>query len=416
MKISADYGAAKNHDSLQRSKRQKKAAKKFQNLLIDSSFIHESCPILANMDFDEKINRLRLIRTPYIGPVTCRLLLQRYGTAAAALAAVPELSARGGRKLTPVSRAKAEAEFQAAEKDGAEILIFGSDEYPGQLARYDDAPIALFIKGQKTLLHKPMLAIVGARNASLNACRLTEHYAREIGAAGYVFISGMARGIDRAAHQGSLQTGTIAVLANGVDSPYPRDNEDIYTQITEMGLLVSEMPLGTIPAARLFPARNRIIASFCRACLVIEAALNSGSLITAREAADRQAEVMALPGSPLDPRAKGANALIQDGAHLIQSPQDVLDLLREDKITDYPLPPFTSELLTPDREINPMDIADARKLILENLSHDPIDIDELSRWCHVSAEVMIAALLELELSGQVQRHLNNRVSRRLEMS
>ena len=362
------------------------------------------------MDHKERINRLRLIRTQNIGPVTFRLLLQRYGTASKALAAVPELSARGGKKLTPISLDQAEDELHAAADTGANLLLFGEDNYPDRLARFEDAPIALTYMGDISLLQKPALAIVGARNASLNACRLTEAYARALGAESYAIISGMARGIDRAAHEGSLATGSIAVLANGIDIAYPKDNTDIYEKLGANGLILSEMRVGTQPASRLFPIRNRIIASLCKGCLVIEAAVKSGSLITAREAAERGADVMAIPGSPLDPRAKGCNSLIQDGANLVQSPEDVKILLSRSLdvhslTTSYAMEPSFVMIPT-----DPNDVRDARDCIMKNLSHDPIDIDELGRWCHVSAVVMAAALLELELGGRIQRHIGNRVS------
>lgn len=367
------------------------------------------------MDQSERINRLRLIRTPHIGPVTCRLLLQRYGNAQKAIAAVPELSARGGRKLTPISVQEAEAEFQEVERAGAQLVIYGSDKYPKNLLRFDDAPIVLTTMGDLSLLDKTVLAIVGARNASINACRLTKQFATALGQHDLVIISGMARGIDRAAHEGSLKTGSVAVLANGIDVPYPRDNTDIYNALKDHGLLMTEMRIGTQPAARLFPSRNRIIASLSIGCLVIEAALKSGSLITAREAVERGSDVMAIPGSPLDPRAQGCNALIQDGANLVQSPEDVIALL--DRQTDLlsMSAPYTPKAPVLSAPADQGDVDKARACILENLSHDPIDIDELGRWCHVSAEVMAAALLELELGGSIQRHIGSRVSRLVDM-
>ena len=226
----------------------------------------------------------------------------------------------------------------------------------------------------------------------------------------------MARGVDGAAHEGSLKTGSIVVLANGIDIPYPRDNTDIYEKLQTDGLILSEMRIGTQPAARLFPSRNRIIASLSIGCLVIEAALKSGSLITAREAAERGADVMALPGSPLDPRAKGCNKLIQDGASLVQSPDDVKLLLERPTDVFSQTATYRAEpaLMTTPTDLN--EVALARDCIMKNLFHDPIDIDELGRWCHVSAIVMAAALLELELGGRIQRHLGNRVSRRVEMT
>jgi len=367
------------------------------------------------MNQRERVNRLRLIRTPFIGPVTYRQLLLRYETADKALAAVPELSSRGGRKLIPTSKQRAEAEMEQIETCGASLILFGEDAYPASLSRFEDAPIALTYKGSLPLIHKDIIAIVGARNASLNACRLTQYFAETLGADDYVIASGMARGIDRAAHKGSLKTGTIAVLANGIDIPYPKDNADLYEHISEQGLLLSEMPFGTQPTARLFPSRNRIIAYLSRACLVIEAALKSGSLITAREAADRGCEVMAIPGSPLDPRSKGCNTLIHDGANLVQSPEDVKALLRQSIDMFSLTASYHADAAKSQSDVDMHLVETARHQIMKNLSHDPIDIDELGRWCHVSAEVLAAALLELELGGSIQRHFGNRVSRLVDM-
>ena len=367
------------------------------------------------MDSKERINKLRLIRTPFVGPVTYRQLLLRYRTAEAALAAIPELSARGGRKLTPITRDAAEAELHAIHTAGASLLILGDEQYPPRLVQFEVAPLTLTYKGSLSLVKKPVIAIVGARNASLNAMRLARHFAGALGEAGFVIVSGMARGIDRAAHEGSLATGTIAILANGIDIPYPKDNRDLYEQISKQGLILGEMPIGTQPTARLFPMRNRIIAALSQGCLVIEAAVKSGSLITAREAAERGCDVMAIPGSPLDPRAHGANTLIQDGAHLVQSPEDVEAILSKSKDMFSMVSPYTPEPVQSHIKIDVKLVDEARNQIMKNISHDPIDIDELGRWCHVSAVVLAAALLELELGGCIQRHLGNRVSRLVEM-
>lgn len=367
--------------------------------------------MLASMKRDDRIDLLRLIRTPMVGPITCRLLLERYGTAAKALAAIPELSARGGRKLTPGPRQQAIDELDQLEQMGGQLLCLGSDGYPAALQNFDDAPPVLAVLGHASLLNQKMLAIVGARNASINACKLTEKFAAEIGAADYVIVSGMARGIDRSAHLGSLVTGTVAVLAGGVDVIYPPENKDLYELITGSGCIISEMPLGTKPAPRLFPVRNRIIASLARACLVMEAAERSGSLITAREALERGADVMAIPGSPMDPRANGCNRLISNGtAQLVQSADDILTILNESTAHE-PEPPASlfdagqASALADQNEVDK-----ARSCVLENLSHDPIAVDELIRWCHVSAMAMSAALLELELAGRVYRHHGARVS------
>ena len=364
------------------------------------------------MDQKNLINKLRLIRTPNIGPITCQLLMRRYGSAAAALDAVPDLSARGGRPLKLATRQQIEREIEQADRLGASFICHGDEDYPACLLQFDDAPFVLTVKGHKSLLNKKGCALVGARNASINATRLAQSLAMEIGQAGYSIISGLARGIDTAAHHGSLDTGTLAVLACGIDEIYPPENTDLFAQIAEQGLLITETPFGTKPTPRLFPARNRIIASLSLGVCVIEAAFQSGSLITAREAADRGIDVMAVPGSPLDPRSQGTNRLIQDGAHLVQSAQDILSILDQKPALKQPdLPEFGTGQSPEASDMTPEEWAKTRQFLLENLAHDPIGVDELCRWCHVSAIDGQAILLELELAGDVQRHAGNRVSR-----
>ena len=368
--------------------------------------------MLWSMDQKNLINKLRLIRTPNIGPITCQLPMRRYGSAAAALDAVPDLSARGGRQLKLATRQQIEQEIEQVDKLGAEFICYGDDDYPPSLLQFDDAPFVLTVKGHKSVLNTKGCALVGARNASINATRLAQSLATEIGEAGYTIISGLARGIDTAAHQGSLNTGTIAVLACGIDEIYPPENTELFSQIAEQGLLITETPFGTKPTPRLFPARNRIIASLSLGVCVIEAAFQSGSLITAREAAERGIEVMAIPGSPLDPRSQGTNRLIQDGAHLVQSAQDVLSILAQKPDIRQPdLPEFGTGQLPEISDMTAEEWSKTRQILLENLAHDPISVDELCRWCHVSAIDGQAILLELELAGDVQRHAGNRVSR-----
>ena len=259
------------------------------------------------MDEREKLARIRLIQTRHIGPMTFSLLIQRYGSAVAALAAIPDLAARGGRKLSIASLADAKAELAANDTAGAKLVWRDGDSYPLRLAQFDDAPVTLSARGNLHLLHQPMIALVGARNASINAIRHAESLARELGEAGYVIVSGMARGIDAAAHRGAMATGTIGVIAGGIDIIYPPENRALFRQIVDEGLLLAEMRPGTAPTPRHFPTRNRIIASLALGVVVIEAASKSGSLITAREAGERGSEVMAIPGSPLDPRSNGCN-------------------------------------------------------------------------------------------------------------
>ena len=366
--------------------------------------------MLSCMDDKDLIDRLRLIRTSHIGPVTCQLLLRRYNTPKAALQAIPELSARGGRRLKACTIEVAEKELSQIRKSGAELICHGQEHYPASLYPYDDAPFILTAKGHTSLLNRASCAIVGARNASINATHLAKKLAGEIGQQGFIVTSGLARGIDAAAHHGALASGTIAVLANGIDEIYPPENAGLYKEIAERGLLITEMRYGTKPSSRLFPSRNRIIASLSKAVLVIEA-LRSGSLITAREAADRGIEVMALPGSPLDPRSQGTNGLIRDGATLVQNVDDILNVLSQtDRMETPPPEPYQIPSLEV-VEISEKERTEIHKKLLENIAHDPIAVDELCRWCHVSADIVQSFLLELELAGQIQRHSGSRVSR-----
>ena len=275
------------------------------------------------------VDRLRLVRSPGIGPVTFRQLLARFGSPAAALDAVPNLAARGGGKPPRLASATdAEREIARVEALGGRYLVLGQGLYPRALAELDDAPPLLTVKGDLQLLDKPLVAIVGARNASAAACRFARQLAYDLGQQGAVVVSGLARGIDTAAHEGSIESGTIGVIAGGLDVFYPPENETRQRTMAERGLVVAEMPPGTEPRARHFPYRNRIIAGLSQGTVVVEAAPRSGSLITARLAGEQGREVMAVPGSPLDPRAQGCNQLIRDGATLIQNAADVLEAVR----------------------------------------------------------------------------------------
>ena len=278
---------------------------------------------------EDLIDRLRLVRSPGIGPVTFRQLLRRFGDAAAALDAVPDLARRGGGKPPKLfDRAEAEREISRVEKLGARYLALGQGLYPHLLAELEDAPPLLIAKGNLNLLDRTAVAIVGARNASAAACRFARGLAHDIGQDDLVVVSGLARGVDTAAHEGALDTGTIGVIAGGIDVFYPPENEERQRALYERGLVLAEMPPGTEPRARHFPYRNRIIAGISAGTVVVEAAPRSGSLITARLAAEAGREVMAVPGSPLDPRAQGCNQLIRDGATLIQTARDVVEELR----------------------------------------------------------------------------------------
>jgi len=364
------------------------------------------------MDEQEKQNALRLISTPNIGPVTYSLLIARYKTATQAIAQAPLLANRQGRKLAIAPRTVADKIMQDTAKAGATLLIKGDETYPHRLARFDDAPAVLFAKGHLSLLKKDTVAIVGARNASTNAIRMTAQWAADIGAADMVILSDLARGIDRAAHVGSLKTGTIGVIGCGIDLIYPQENEDLYQEMVQSGLILTEFVPGTKPSPRNFPSRNRIIASLAKGTIVVEAAMRSGSLITAKEANERGGEVMAIPGAPSDPRAHGTNQLIKDGAHLVSSPQDVLDIMLSISLSEPSLfpPPLQTQILD---DIDDETVAKLANEIMNILTFEAADIDELTRQCHVSAKVIQIALLELELAGHVQRLSGNRICKLL---
>ena len=359
------------------------------------------------MDRTEQIACLRLIRTPNIGPMTFSLLLQRYGSASEALRAVPDLARRGGRSLKPASRADAEAEMAANEHAGARLLFKGGQDYPARLAQFDDAPPVLSAKGAVHLLGRPGVAIVGARNASINAQRLAQALAEGLCSEGYVVVSGLARGIDAAAHNGALAGGTIAVIAGGIDVIYPSENTDLHESIADAGLILAEMPPGTQPTPRHFPIRNRIIGALALGTIVVEAAERSGSLITARETAERGGEVMAIPGSPLDPRSQGCNHLIREGATLIRDIADIIECLAQPiSAAAPPTQDWKSGGLTPGPTGS---IDQCRDTILSGLGPESTDIDEVIAWCNAPAATVLAALLELELAGRVTRHHGNRI-------
>jgi DNA processing protein len=352
------------------------------------------------------VDRLRLIRSPTIGPVSYRHLLARFGSASAALAALPDLARRGGGaapRIVPAS--DAEREIAKVEQLGGRYLLLGQGLYPRLLAELDNAPPIVTVKGDLSLLDKPAAAIVGARNASAAACRFSRGLAHDLGVEGIVVVSGLARGIDSAAHDGSLATGTIAIIAGGLDIPYPPENEERQRAIAERGLLIAEMPPGTEPRARHFPYRNRIIAGLALGTVVVEAAPRSGSLITARLATEAGREVMAVPGSPLDPRAQGCNGLIRDGATLVQNAADVIEAIR----------PFGSiaRVASPVVAFEPAPVDagnDERALVEELLGPSAVPVDEIVRLSALPSGTVQLILLELDLAGRLDRHAGGRVS------
>jgi DNA processing protein len=355
----------------------------------------------------DEIARLRLIRSDNIGPVTYFHLLARFGSAQAALDAIPDLAGRGGGQAPRLATAAdAQREIEQVARLGARHLFLGESSYPPLLAEIESAPPALIVKGELDLLARIPVAIVGARNASAAACRFARHLAQELGVAGIVVVSGLARGVDSAAHDGALETGTIAVIAGGIDVPYPPENEARQQAIGERGLLVAEQPPGTEPRSRHFPYRNRIIAGLTLGTVVVEAAPKSGSLITARRAGDFGREVMAVPGSPLDPRAQGCNLLIRDGATLVQNAEDVIEAISPIGGRTVRQPAFDYVAAGPSADVEEA----ARRTIIDLLAPTPVHLDELIRQSGQPPAAVHTVLLELELAGRLERHAGGRVA------
>jgi DNA processing protein len=377
----------------------------------------------------EKIDWLQLCRSGGIGPHTFFKLLRRFGSARCALEELPRLAreAGGEERWRRCRRDEAEAEYAAIAEFGCALIAQAEPEYPQRLAEIADPPPLLIVRGQVELLDRPALAVVGARNASANGRMFAHNLARELADAGLLVVSGLARGIDTAAHEGALAAGapTLAVIASGVDVAYPSDNAELMERIAATGVIVSERPLGAVPQARHFPRRNRLISGLSLGVVVVEAAPQSGSLITARLAAEQGREVMAVPGSPLDPRHRGTNQLLRDGATLVESAADVLAGLG-------PLAPVpgrrttrpgagaanratrrTEERKHPAPAQLPLDTVDGADLLgrlCERLGPEPLLVDELIRQCQASTAEVQRALLELELDGRLERHPGNRVS------
>ncbi len=361
----------------------------------------------------ERLDWLRLIRTENVGPITFRHLLNRFGSAAAALAALPELSRRGGRLggLAIANKAQAEAELEALERVEARLVALGEPDYPVGLATIEDAPPLLSVRGNAVLLTGRIVAIVGARNASANGVRLARQLALDLGAAGLIVASGLARGIDTGAHQGALAAGTIAVMAGGVDVVYPQENTALYEQIVAQGAAISELPPGVSPQARHFPRRNRLISGLALGVVVVEASPRSGSLITARYALEQGREVFAVPGSPLDPRARGTNHLIRQGATLTEGAADIVPVINA-QLARRPFAEPAGLPLSPPEPTPPSEpeIARARDQVAEKLGPTPTPVDEIIRQCQLSPAAVQTCLLELELAGRLVRHPGNQVA------
>lgn len=360
---------------------------------------------MADVEPDQRFYRLRLLRTANVGPVTYRQLIARFGTAAAAIEALPSLAARAGRRdLRPADPRLVERELAAIDRLGARALFVDESAYPALLRATENAPPMLTVRGDLGLLTRTGIAMVGARNASAAACRFARGLSQQLSREGAVVVSGLARGIDTAAHVGALDGGTIAVIASGIDIAYPPENVELQERIAREGLLVAEQSVGTEPLARHFPSRNRIIAGLALGTVVIEAAPKSGSLITARIAAELGREVMAVPGSPLDPRAQGCNLLIRDGAILIQTAADVLEQVR---------PIDARAVAQPAEGFEPAceDVTDADlRHIIDLLGPTPVQVDEVVRLSGLPSPAVQTALLELELAGRLERHAGGKVS------
>ena len=352
---------------------------------------------------------LRLARAPNVGGATFRALISRFGSASAALAELPRLIRRGGGDARPLpTDTDAAREIEQLAKLGGRLIASIEPEYPRGLAALDAPPPILSVLGNVSLIARDMVAIVGARNASALGRKFASTLANELAQSGLVVASGMARGIDTAAHEGALAGGTCAVVAGGIDYVYPPENAKLYERLRKEAVIISEMPVGLVPQARHFPRRNRIISGVARGVVVVEAAEGSGSLITANYALEQSREVFAVPGSPLDPRAKGTNRLIREGGLLTESAADVLAVLGPiigRSFAEPEEPPFAGA--PPSSEVETDRI---RKLVEESLGPAPVEIDEIIRQVGAPAAVVVTVILELELGGRVLRHSGNKVS------
>jgi DNA processing protein len=354
-----------------------------------------------------RLDWLRLARSRRVGPATFIRLIREYGSARAALDALPGIAAEAGvPDYAPASRAGAEAEWRAAEAAGARPLLLGAADYPGLLATIADPPPLLWALGDPAVAARASVALVGARNASALGCRMASRLASELGEAGLVVVSGLARGIDAAAHRAALATGTVAAQAGGVDVVYPPENAELAAAIAAAGLRLSEMPMGHAPKAQDFPRRNRLVSGLALGVVVVEGALRSGSLLTARAALDQGREVMAVPGNPLDARAGGCNQLIRDGATLVRSAADVAEALAESLGQAPRVRPAPEPTHIPVRAAG----GGIGGRLLELLAPVPVAEDLLIRELGDAAAVS-AALLDLELAGLVLRHPGGLVSR-----
>ncbi len=358
---------------------------------------------------EQRIDWLRLIRAENVGPRTFRILVNQFGGAGPAVRLLPELARRGGRSVLKIpSREEAEAELSEAARMGVRYVAPGEAEYPRLLCEIDDPPPLLAIRGNAEVFSRPAIAMVGARNASVAGTRYAAQLAREFGEAGFIVVSGLARGIDAAAHRASLGSGTIAVLAGGHARPYPSENKSLLEAILAEGAAISEMPQRWEPRARDFPRRNRLISGLASGVVVVEAAERSGSLITARFAGEQGREVFAVPGSPADPRAGGTNRLIRQGATLVTSAADVIESLKPTLGLGT-----VSAAREPVMEISPEAAPggdELRERVAGLLGSTPVTLDDLVREAKARTSDVQVALLELELAGRIERHGGGLVS------
>lgn len=395
-------------------------------------FSSTTTPLTPPKTDEDRSAWLRLLRSRGVGPQTFFRLMGEHGTAAAVIDILPDLAARAGvTRYTAAAPDDIAAEWRAGRKAGARLVCFGDTDYPAMLADIPDPPPVFWLRGDARMLARPLVAIVGARNASSLGERMARKLAQDLGAAGYVTVSGLARGIDAAVHGATLGTGTVAVMAGGVDVAYPAENAALQTRIAQQGVVLSEQPMGLAPQARHFPRRNRIVSGLARGVIVVEAAARSGSLITARLAAEQGREVLAVPGHPFDARASGCNMLIRDGATLVRGAEDVIEALgtvpadipaapartaatarssmpraRPDA-SDRDAPPQPRALITPQTSPHRNHAA----AIMARLGPTPLPEDQLIRDLALPATLVAPMLMELELDGQILRHAGGMVSR-----
>lgn len=373
---------------------------------------------LGNLSVAEKLDWLRLLQTERVGPVTFAQLLDNFDTVAEALANIGELSKRGGRTkpLLPPSLSKIQKLYDACVNDNVQVICWPEEDYPALLREIHDAPPLLFVRGKAVYTNRQTVGMVGARNASANGQTFAKKLAYELGQADVAVISGLARGIDTAAHQGSLSFGTTAVLGGGVNHVYPPENKYLYELIAESGCLISEHPPEMIPKAQHFPRRNRIISGISQSVVLVEAAKRSGSLITARMAAEQGRDVLAVPGSPLDPRCHGTNNLIKQGATLVENAMDILETLSpierqqtRHKVSGKTLQDKT-HTYTPATDLSNHDTTEWREKILAALSPTPVAITELLDATEAPVKIVHVVLLELYLAGKIEHHPGGKVS------